>query len=138
MFFPLLNQEEKEHCLSLLIYAAGCDGHYHFKEKNLVTGYSLLMGINPSTPTNPNGDEIIQYFSQKTDLIKRAVFLETVGLVESDNIYHPEEDKLIIKLANSFGFSTSYIDEARAWVKEMLPLYYRGFELSGLNIEQTE
>lgn len=138
MFFPLLNQEEKEHCLSLLIFAANCDNHYHSKEKNLIAGYSLLMGIAPSTPTNPNGEEIIQFFSQKLDIVKRAVFLETLGLIESDSIVHPEEDKLIKKIADSFGFSTAYIDEARVWIKEMLPLYYRGFELLGLNIEQTQ
>ena len=138
MFFPLLNQEEKEHCLSLLIFAANSDSHYHFKEKSLVTGYSLLMGIDPNTPNNANGEEIIQFFSEKPDIIKRAVFLETLGLVESDSIFHPEEDKFIKKMADSFGFSTSYIDDARVWIKEMLPLYYRGFELLGLNIERTQ
>ncbi|MBK8327487.1 MAG: hypothetical protein IPL02_11020 [Moraxellaceae bacterium] len=104
----------------------------------MVTGYSLLMGIDPNTPNNANGEEIIQFFSEKPDIIKRAVFLETLGLVESDSIFHPEEDKLIKKMADSFGFSTSYIDDARVWIKEMLPLYYRGFELLGLNIERTQ
>ncbi len=51
MFFPLLNQEEKEHCLSLLIFAANSDSHYHFKEKSLVTGYSLLMGMTQTHQT---------------------------------------------------------------------------------------
>ena len=132
MFFPLLTQEEKENCLSLLICAANCDGEFHMKERDLISGYSLLMGIEPKFTTNQSTNETIQYFSQKSDITKRAVFLETLGLIESDEVYQQEEGEFVNSMAESFGFDSEYIKNARDWIKEMLPLYIRGFNLVGV------
>lgn len=137
MFFPLLNQEEKESCLSLLVHAARCDDHFHEKEKNLIDGYSLLMGIAKETNRNLSIDDVIEYFANKSDVIRRAVFLETFGLILSDSIYHANEEKLIVKIANSFGLDSDYIFETKLWILEMLPLYYKGFELVGIKFNKS-
>lgn len=133
MFFPLLNAEEKVRCLSLIKYAAMCDEDFHKKEEALIRGYSFLMGLS-DTSADISIDDVVEYFSQRSEVVKRAVFLETLGLVEADGLYHRAEEFLIHRLAKAFDFDMGYIESARAWIKDMLPHYYKGFELVGVKV----
>jgi hypothetical protein len=131
MFFPLMNQEEKEKCLSLLVHAAKCDNELHENEQKLIDGYSLLMGVNAGG-IEENFDGIMDFFSTRSEKIQRAVFLETLGLVLSDSAYHHAEEKLIAKIATCFSLDSDYINSSKTWIEEFLPLYLKGFELVGV------
>lgn len=133
MFFPLLNTEEKVKCLSLIKYAAMCDEDFHIKEEALIRGYSFLMGLSDASANVPI-DDVVEYLSQRSEVVKRAAFLETLGLVEADGLYHRAEEFLVHRLAKAFGFDMDYVESARVWIKDVLPHYYKGFELVGVKV----
>lgn len=133
LFFPLLTYQEKESLLSLLMIAARCDDEIHESEQALIGGYCALMGLPTDFVPTLDEDEILNSFSEKSEITRRVVFLETLGLVLSDNKYHKNEELLINKIGTRFGLDASYIAEATSWMREMLPLYFEGFSLAGLS-----
>lgn len=132
MFFPLLSFDEKKKCLSLLVHIAKCDNEFHPMEEKLIAGYSLLMGIEPIVDAAESIDGLIDYFSEKQDMTKRAVFLESLGLAVADNILHAAEKSVLEKMLSKFCLEDSFMAEAKNWVSQMLPLYYKGFEMVGV------
>lgn len=119
-------------CLSLLAIAANCDGEFHENERALINGYCALMEIPTDTLRHIDLDEALDFFSHRSEITKRSVFLEVLGLIASDNKYHRAENEIIQKMAIKFKIESHYIEEAKGWINSFLPLYYKGFEMIGV------
>lgn len=134
MFFSLLSPVEKRACLSLFYQIAQCDEEFHQTERLLMAGYSLEMGIENREPEIESIDNILEAFSNSAEYAKKAVFLESVGLIVADNRNHIAELDILNKIQAAFGLSDEFRGEAFLWVDNMLPHYIRGFEIVGMGV----
>lgn len=132
MFFSLLSIEEKNQCLALFYKIARCDEIFHEKERLLISGYAFQMGIENIEVISCDLEKIISYFATRSEIVKKSLFAETIGLILSDDIIHKEEAKILDTMQIAFDFSDEYKDEVKSWVIDMLPLYIKGFNLIGI------
>lgn len=134
MFFSLLSVDEKKACLSLFYQIATCDQEFHKTERLLVSGYALEMGIENAEPKIEPLEDVLKLFSKSTEYAKKAVFIESIGLVLADNRTHEAEMDILHRIQYAFGLSDEFKEAAFTWVKNMLPLYVQGFQLVGLDV----
>jgi hypothetical protein len=132
MFFELMSREEKKNCLALLSGLAKVDGHVHERENELIAGYSFMMGLNVEEIVEQPVQKLIEYFSSKSEIIRKAVYLESFGLVLSDSFFHPLEQSVMKDMRNAFGFAPEFSNQCAAWIQKLLPTYYEGFSLVGI------
>jgi uncharacterized membrane protein YebE (DUF533 family) len=127
-----MSYEEKKNCLSLLSCIAKADGHVHEKEREIIAGYSFMMGLDAKNIEEKKLDLLVDYFSKKSETIKKAVFLESLGLVLSDKVFHPAEKSIIQEMQHAFGFTPEFQTQCTTWIQKILPVYSEGFDLVGI------
>jgi len=133
MFLSMLNDKEKELFLNLVVNAAEADGVVSNLEKTQIQAYCNEMNVKlkDRKKYTLSTDEILQEFSKSDEIIKRAVFAEIIALLLVDGMTK-EEEILLDKIKENFGFDDKYKNEIISWYNKLLPLYKKGFELIGI------
>lgn len=109
MFANLMNREEKEKFLELVYKIANCDQNYAEEEEELINNYKIELGLTDILETD-SMENIIKYFGNKEEQIKKIVFFEVYGIIMADDAIADKEDQTIIQIKENFGLEEVVYD----------------------------
>lgn len=122
MFLNALNQEDKKKFLELLYKIANCDGEYAEEEAEIIRNYQLELGISeiPETATQA---ELIAYFGEATETVRKIVLFEIYGLITSDDTIAAGERQALLEIADSFRFDQAQVLELETLAEKLRQVY---------------
>jgi uncharacterized tellurite resistance protein B-like protein len=127
MYLSMLDNDKKHLFLNFEIYLSKVDGDFSEEEKRIIDAHCIEMHIDN------NNYEVDMTQSEVLDGLKKTlnekeskiVFLELVGTIMADNVYHGEEKALINKLAEILGMAEEDIERAFSIITDMKSVYER-------------
>ena len=96
-----MNQEEKENFLELVYKMATCDGVYAEEEEELVTNYKWELNLK-DIPDTKTVSELLDYFSEKSNALRKIVFFELYGMVMANGEIEKNEKEIMDELKIKF------------------------------------
>ena len=113
MYLADLSREQKDLFLDLSIFSMQIDGVVESREQNLVYEYCKEMGIECRSSTNSNTvDEVLKRLEEiSTSSEMKKISVELVALMYADEDFADEENALLKKLQEVFGFSSHFMGE---------------------------
>lgn len=102
MFLNIMNNEEKEKFLELVYKVANADGDYAEEEQEIVNSYKNELEID-TINDNSTIIELIEYFANKNEVIKKVVMFETVGIVNADAVVVKAEKEILKNMNAQFA-----------------------------------
>jgi len=126
MFLNNLDKNEKIAFLNLAHYLARSDGDFSEKQKEIINTYCYEMNIDDIEfdENNFNIDLVLKSIKNKKS--QKIVLLEVMALVYSDNILHPEEEKVINLMLDIFGIEKNVASLYGEWTKAIMALSEQG------------
>ena len=83
MFVQVMEKEEREKFLELIYKIANIDGDYVAEEEELIDSYKAELELSDIKDTDTI-EEIIDYFSSKSESIRKIVLFEVYGMINAD------------------------------------------------------
>lgn len=110
MFSNLMNNEEKEKFLELIYKTANYDGEYAAEEEELINNYKIELGLTtiPETSTMEN---LISYFAEKEDQLKKIIFFELYGMIKADGTVAEKEETILSQVKDKFALGNGTYEE---------------------------
>ena len=100
MYLAMLSNEKKHLFLNLEIYLSKVDSDFSAAEKRIIDAHCIEMHIdNNGYEADMSQSDIFEGLKEFTKQESKIVFLELVGTIMADNVYHIEEKALVKKLA---------------------------------------
>ncbi|MBI1292623.1 hypothetical protein GC173_15505 [bacterium] len=123
MYLHQLEKDEKTHFLALARHLAQVDDQrVDVREKYLLNYMCAEMGVDPASIDALALDEealVRVYYRGKA---RKVLLLEALGVCYANGAIHPEQEKLLRKLAARFFMPESFIDDAIQLVQRQLSL----------------
>lgn len=123
MFLNVLNQDEKEKCLRLFYLVVNIDGNYSEEEFNLLESYKAQLGLAEIQETEESFEELIDYFSTKSESIRKMLCFEIYGLILADEIIAKREQDLLDSINIKFKIEEEKLEEIKHLVNDLQNLY---------------
>lgn len=122
MFANLMNQEEKEKFLELIYKIANYDQNYTDEEEELVNNYKIELGLNtvPETDTIKN---LIIYFGNKEEQVKKIVFFELYGMIMADGAIVNKEGEILMQIKEKFALEKETFESLISVALELQKAY---------------
>ena len=112
MFLNTLNAEEKTMFLDMAIRSSQVNGLVEESERNMIEQYCKEMDIDAHERKDIHStDEIIEFFFNSSDISKRIVVLELLGLGYIDGNYDESENSIVKDFALGIGLSEETYDK---------------------------
>lgn len=109
MFLSLLNRKEKLKFLDLAIYMIDIDGDPTEAEKILLSKIQGELGreiVDEYTfSKSKTVEEVIEFFKDKTEVVKNVVYLNLVDISMLDDLYNTSEHLFLEKLEKFLAIS---------------------------------
>jgi tellurite resistance protein len=106
MFLNTLNAEEKSMFLDMAIHVSQINGLIEESEHNILEQYCKEMNIRPSENTELHSvNEIKVFFSNSSDISKRVVALELLGIGYIDGNFDEAENNVVKDFAIGIGLT---------------------------------
>ena len=106
MFLNALSTEEKSMFLDMAIRASQVNGLVEESERSMLEQYCKEMDIAPHEKSELHTiDDIKSFFSDSSDISKRVVVLELLGLGFIDGNYDESENAVVKEFALGIGLS---------------------------------
>ena len=128
MFAQLLNQEEKKNFLELIYKIANCDGTFAEEEEELLSNYKLELGLSEVEDTS-SMNELMDYFGQKSEQIRKVVFFELYGMIMADGNIAGEESSILAQLKSKFGMAPDAYAQIAAAADQLQAAYDKVYEV---------
>ncbi len=126
MYLSMLSSEKKRLFLNLEIYLSKVDSDFSDAEKTIIDAHCIEMHIdNNNYDVDMTQSEVFDGLKELTHQESKIVFLELVGTIMADNVYHVEEKALVKKLAEILGMTEEDIDSAFSIIADMKNVYER-------------
>ena len=126
MYLSMLSSEKKRLFLNLEIYLSKVDSDFSDAEKTIIDAQCIEMHIdNNNYDVDMTQSEVFDGLKELTHQESKIVFLELVGTIMADNVYHVEEKALVKKLAEILGMTEEDIDSAFSIIADMKNVYER-------------
>ena len=126
MYLSMLSSEKKRLFLNLEIYFSKVDSDFSDAEKTIIDSHCIEMHIdNNNYDVDMTQSEVFDGLKELTHQESKVVFLELVGTIMADNVYHVEEKALVKKLAEILGMTEEDIDSAFSIIADMKNVYER-------------
>ncbi|SES99080.1 hypothetical protein SAMN04487771_100312 [[Clostridium] aminophilum] len=126
MYLSMLNSEKKHLFLNLEIYLSKVDSDFSDAEKLIIDAHCMEMHIdNNNYDVDMTQSEVFDGLKKLTLQERKIVFLELVGTIMADNVYHEGEKRLVKKLAEILGMTDADIDLAFSIIADMKNVYER-------------
>ncbi len=121
MYLHALSKSEKENFIELAYFVAYCDNVFHEEEKNKIKEFRQEMDLSEGDYQIQNRDleSVINALSSSDKVIRRAIFLEIMDLMMSDNYYDEREHKLAEKLVIKWDVMDIRNAAVLGWIKNM-------------------
>ncbi|SFQ38323.1 Tellurite resistance protein TerB [Lachnospiraceae bacterium XBB1006] len=121
MLLNTLNLPEKEMFISLAMRAAEANGIVVEQEYAMIEEYCKEMGIAFFDARNIKSEkEVIDFYKDSSDNVKKTVLLETIGLMYSDGDYDASEKKFVKELAYGIGLSETDMEKYDTLIKRYI------------------
>ena len=117
-----MNQEEKERFMEFVYKVANIDGDFAEEEQEIINSYKNELGIENINETG-NVDELIDYFANKADPLKRIVLFETIGLVNADDKVQEAEANLLSNIKKKFGLDAEIAEKIQNVAEKLQKVY---------------
>ena len=119
MLLSLLNKEEKIYFIELVRKLIARDGVVTDVEKAIVTKLRLEMGedLEKAKSLKLDKNKLIEYFVNKTDSVKKIVFMNLLSASMQDEWYNVEQHLFLTEVQNQFLIS----DKTK---KELMKIVY--------------
>lgn len=122
MFLQIMNQEEREKFLEFVYKVANIDGEYAEEEREIINSYKQELGLTEVKDT-AGIDALVDYFSLKSIELKRVIYFETTGLINSDDNIAEKEAEVLFLMKDKFKFDESVVRKIDAAVKKLQTVY---------------
>ena len=126
MFLNQLNQEEKNAFLELAHYIARSDNDFSDDEKSIIEKYCMEMQIDNIDYDKKAFDIYNTLGKIKHKRSQKIVLLEIMALIYADDLMHPNEEKVLMKMLEEFDIHLPQFIICTEWAKTMLSLYRQG------------
>ena len=125
MYLSMLDVEKKYLFRNLELIMSKVDGDFSPEEKALIDAHCIEMHIdNNNYEVQASLDQVISEIdSSLTSQEKSIFFLELVGTIMADNVYHNAERELADRLAHILEINQEKKDEAFNIINEMKSVY---------------
>ena len=130
MFLHLLNNKEKEYFYYLATMIVSCDDNVSSEETSLLDEYKRELGGEYITPEKTlDLAEIIEVFTDSSQEVKNAIYLESTALTLADDKFMQPEDIVLSKLGQAFNIDNIKKDLFIKAVIDIKNVYQRINEL---------
>lgn len=121
MFLNQLTQREKEAFLELAHIISKSNGFVDEKEKQLIRQFEQEMGLEGYQIKGMSFEEIISTI--QNDYSKKIFFIESLATAYADGEYQKEQEDIIIRLKEEFGYSDQLYRRFKEWMEKLTRLY---------------
>lgn len=122
MFLQVMNNEEKKKFLEFIYKIANIEGDYAAEEQEIIENYKVELGLSEILDTS-DIEGLINYFSIKTDELKKIILFEIIGLINADEKIVKEEEELLNKVIVSFGLESETVEKINTAAKKLQAVY---------------
>ena len=126
MYLSMLSDTNKRLFLNLEIYLSKVDSDFSENERIIIDAHCMEMHIdNNNYEADMSQSEIFEGLKALTKQESKIVFLELVGTIMADNVYHVEERALVNKLAEALKLEENDISLVFSIITDMKNVYER-------------
>lgn len=126
MYLSMLSDTNKRLFLNLEIYLSKVDSDFSENERIIIDAHCMEMHIdNNNYEADMSQSEIFEGLKALTKQESKIVFLELVGTIMADNVYHIEEKALVNKLAEALKLEENDISLVFSIITDMKNVYER-------------
>ena len=126
MYLSMLSDTNKRLFLNLEIYLSKVDSDFSENERIIIDAHCMEMHIdNNNYEADMSQSEIFEGLKALTKQESKIVFLELVGTIMADNVYHVEEKALVNKLAEALKLEENDISLVFSIITDMKNIYER-------------
>lgn len=126
MYLSMLSDTNKRLFLNLEIYLSKVDSNFSENERIIIDAHCMEMHIdNNNYEADMSQSEIFEGLKALTKQESKIVFLELVGTIMADNVYHVEEKALVNKLAEALKLEENDISLVFSIITDMKNVYER-------------
>lgn len=121
MFLNQLNQENKESFLKICVLASLSNDVFAQEEREMISAYCREMNIPDNIPDcNESLEEVLNNLVDKaSDIDKKIILLEIIGLLKSDGLYDEKEMIFIGSLVKGLNIK----EEVLSKIISLLEIY---------------
>ena len=127
MFLQIMNTEERAKFLEFIYKVANIDGDFAEEEQEIINSYKNELGLYEISDTS-DIDGLIAFFSTKSDVLKKIVLFETIGLINADDKIKKEEEAILKNMTCSFGLDIEVVNRINSIAKKMQEVYDEVYE----------
>jgi len=128
MFLKKLSDKEAIAFLSIAERLVLTDGVIDQFEASIIEGFKLEMNVT-NKPEKLLWAEAIKILEKASNTIKRSVVVELLSACFVNDDFDQKQVELVSEVQASFGIPNEFIDEASAWVRNIMQLTEKGFNL---------
>lgn len=128
MFVQVMGKEEREKFLELIYKIANIDGDYVAEEEELIDSYKAELELSDIKDTDTI-EEIIDYFSSKSESIRKIVLFEVYGMINADGKIDISEEKLFNLSQEKFGISEQQTKAIINVAEELQKVYDKVYDV---------
>lgn len=128
MFVQVMGKEEREKFLELIYKIANIDGDYVAEEEELIDSYKAELELSYIKDTDTI-EEIIDYFSSKSESIRKIVLFEVYGMINADGKIDISEEKLFNLSQEKFGISEQQTKAIINVAEELQKVYDKVYDV---------
>lgn len=124
MFSNELDFEQSEKLVELIYKMAQIDSQYDFDEESFVEQLKFEFGVE-KIPDTGSVNDLIDYFSSKSEKIKKIVLFHVIYLIDSDQYLSENETEAFNYLTDQFELGSDIVDSAKELVKDVMDVNLR-------------
>lgn len=128
MFVQVMEKEEREKFLELIYKIANIDGDYVAEEEELIDSYKAELELSDIKDTDTI-EEIIDYFSSKSESIRKIVLFEVYGMINADGKIDISEEKIFNLSQEKFGISEQQTKAIINVAEELQKVYDKVYDV---------
>jgi len=128
MFLNSMKDDEKERFLELAYKMARIDGNYAEEEDEIISSYKAELGIDNIGDTG-SIDELIDFFANRNESVKKIVFFEIYGMICADNKIEKSEEKIFEKIKIKFAISKEIVNQIIQVADELQSVYDKLYDI---------
>ncbi len=128
MFVQVMEKEEREKFLELIYKIANIDGDYVEEEEELIDSYKAELELSDIKDTDTI-EEIIDYFSSKSESIRKIVLFEVYGMINADGKIDISEEKIFNLSQEKFGISEQQTKAIINVAEELQKVYDKVYDV---------
>lgn len=124
MFSNELDFEQSEKLVELIYKMAQIDSQYDFDEESFVEQLKFEFDVE-KIPDTGSVNDLIDYFSSKSEKIKKIVLFHVIYLIDSDQYLSENETEAFNYLTDQFELGSDIVDSAKELVKDVMDVNLR-------------